>query len=583
MSKKKNAEAEGIGCVGNGTGAGYPANDAAFFEGSVSAGGADAAVLGNPAKSQGFFKRLTNPPQPDGWMTTKKERMDYGLYFMGQNFFYTIVTSFLTTYLLMQGIALVQIAGVMLAVKVWDAINDAIFGGLIDKVKFKGKNKFLPWLRISVVFIPIATVLIFWIPSAAATGVKLAWFAIAYLLWDTAYTVCDVPIFGMVTTMTSNLGERNSLMSRGRIFGGIGGGFTALLMTVLASEKVGVSFGWIAIILAVLGFAVMLPICIRGKERNITKEEAEQKFSMREMFRYLKKNKYLLIYYAGFILSGALATHQTLGMFVAYYLFGSALFNLILTLLTMVPLVIFALFTPAILKRVDKFKFFMACQIFMAVFWVLTYIVGYDNVGLFIALSVLKALPLGATGIMMFMFTPDCAEYGQYKTGTDARGITFAIQTFSGKITAAISSSMGLFILGFFGWIEITATDFADLQAQNIAQPASALQGLWVVYTLIPAIGIVLAICAWAFYKLRDKDVQVMAKFNAGEITREEAEGALGGRYDDKNEKLVKQYLAKKESAASQKPSKKKDYIGPDDVPRNERYKHIDYDGYDMM
>ena len=31
----------------------------------------------------------------------------------------------------------------------------------------------------------------------------------------------------------------------------------------------------------------------------------------------------------------------------------------------------------------------------------------------------------------------------------------------------------------------------------------------------------------YLFYKLRDKDVQVMARYNAGEITREEAEAQL--------------------------------------------------------
>ena len=48
------------------------------------------------------------------------------------------------------------------------------------------------------------------------------------------------------------------------------------------------------------------------------------------------------------------------------------------------------------------------------------------------------------------MFTPDCAEYGQFKSGISAKGITFAIQTFSVKITAAISSSLALFLLGLF-------------------------------------------------------------------------------------------------------------------------------------
>lgn len=47
---------------------------------------------------------------------------------------------------------------------------------------------------------------------------KIIWATLAYMLWDTAYTLCDVPIFGIVTTMTTDQKERISLNSIGRMF-----------------------------------------------------------------------------------------------------------------------------------------------------------------------------------------------------------------------------------------------------------------------------------------------------------------------------------------------------------------------------
>ena len=47
---------------------------------------------------------------------------------------------------------------------------------------------------------------------------KIIWATLAYMLWDTAYTLCDVPIFGIVTTMTIDQKERVSLNSIGRLF-----------------------------------------------------------------------------------------------------------------------------------------------------------------------------------------------------------------------------------------------------------------------------------------------------------------------------------------------------------------------------
>ena len=133
-----------------------------------------------------------------------------------------MITSFLTTYLLFQGVDPVKSGTVMLIVKIWDAINDAVFGCIFDKAKFKSKQKFLPWLKISLPIIPLATALLYMIPNGVGEMVKLLWFALAYIFWDTAYTVCDVPIYTMVTTITSNLDERNTLMSRRQIFSGIG-------------------------------------------------------------------------------------------------------------------------------------------------------------------------------------------------------------------------------------------------------------------------------------------------------------------------------------------------------------------------
>jgi len=105
-------------------------------------------------------------PNPPGFMTTKKERFSYWTYFIGQNIYYNITAAFISTYLAMQGINLAKVAIVLLIVKIWDAINDPIFGFIFDKVRFKNGQKSLPWLRIAVTLIPVVTIVLFSIPSA---------------------------------------------------------------------------------------------------------------------------------------------------------------------------------------------------------------------------------------------------------------------------------------------------------------------------------------------------------------------------------------------------------------------------------
>ncbi len=465
------------------------------------------------------------------WQTSLKERNSYLVYFTGQNVFYFLVANFLTTYLMMTGIDMVKASAVVMAVKVWDAINDALFGALFDKVKFKNGQKCLPWVRISTVLIPVASVLLFVIPTASSETVKLIWFGVAYIFWDTAYTICDVPIYTMVTTITSNLDERNILMSRRQILSGIGLGVITIAFTILPGEYVGLSYTWTVVIVSLLAAAMMVPIGITGKERNYVPSANDGSFTMKEMFSYLFKNKYLLIFYGAYIIANACLTNSSLNLIASYYLFGNSMFNLIISVFSAAPQFIAALVVPALVRKFDKFKVYFWSNVAMIVTGLMIFVAGYENVVFFVILTIIRSIPMAIVGVMNFMFTPDCAEYGKYKTGTEAKGITFAIQTFSVKIAAAVASALSLFALGCFGWKEVTASSFEELASMGVTQTPEALKGLWITYALIPVLGYLFSIGLYIFYKLNDKDVQIMAKCNSGEITREEAEKQLSRKY----------------------------------------------------
>ena len=142
------------------------------------------------------------------WQTTKTERKSYYSYFFGQNMIYHMIAAYLTTFLILIGVDPFKSASVVLVVKIWDAVNDAVFGVIFDKIKFKSNQKYIPWLKIACALTPAATIALFIIPTSTSETVKLIWFALAYIVWDTAYTLCDVPAFGIITAMTSNIEER---------------------------------------------------------------------------------------------------------------------------------------------------------------------------------------------------------------------------------------------------------------------------------------------------------------------------------------------------------------------------------------
>lgn len=465
------------------------------------------------------------------WQTQPGERKSYYSYFFGQNMIYSLVSGYLTTFLLLIGVDPVKSAAVMLAVKVWDAVNDAIFGVIFDKITFKSGKKYIPWLKIACALTPAATIAIFVIPTAASETVKLIWFALAYIIWDTAYTLCDVPAFGIITAMTSSIEERNTILSLKGVSGGIGTALTTVFVTVLISEFVGLSYNWTSIIIAAVAMATMFPVCYHCQERHQTIDE--EQFTVRRMIKYVISNKYLLIYYVGYIFYSGAQTYGTLQLITAYYIFNNTLASLITGTVAALPQLVMALLVPKIIRKMDKTKLF---RISVLATLLLSFLIipTRNSFVLFTIAYMLRAIPLGIIGVLAFTFTPDCAEYGQYTTGTEAKGITFAIQTFAVKLAAAISGSLGLALLGLFGFKTFEGVDsFEGLEAINAVaqQTPEALDGLWFTYNVVPIFGFAIGFIIWMFYKLNDKDVQIMADYNVGNITREEAEKLLSRKY----------------------------------------------------
>ena len=163
-------------------------------------------------------------------------------------------------------------------------------------------------------------------------------------------------------------------------------------------------------------------------------------------------------------------------------------------------------------------------------------IMGYGNVVVYIIMFTIRSIPLAVVALEMFIFTPDCAEYGYFKSGTEAKGITFAVQTFMAKLTGSISGSLGMFLLGLqsVGWKMVEVSSFQELEQSGVTQTPHALNMLWLIFMLIPAVGGLLAYIVWLFYDLKDKDVQIMIECNTGKISREEALSKMSKKYDIK-------------------------------------------------
>jgi Na+/melibiose symporter-like transporter len=471
-------------------------------------------------------------------MTTRRDRLCYYSGFAGAVGESLIVGAYLNTFLLLSGINLAAVAVALGVIKVIDAIDDVIFGYLIDRIKFRrqgffnrflGKGKYLPWMRAVFLFLPLTGMMIFQMPFDLSDTAKLTWFTISYFLYDLSYTLMDVPMNSAIMTLTDSLDERNKIVMQRTYPQFIIGLLISIVAIVLISEQVGVSMANGALILSVFVLVMLIPL-FAVRERNVDVKEVDEKYSFTDMLKYLKSNKYLAILYLGNIAKGVFGTGSAVGLFVAFYLFRNAQFSIFYVVIGIIPILVINAFIPSLAKKYDKFKMSFIMTVISVFTTAVVYFAGYASLPRHIILASLNIIPAGFSGIMLGYLIQNCVEYGKYKSGVDGTGISFAIQTFSIKITA-ISSSIGIFILSLFGWKTIEATDFADLAAQNVTQSAEALRGLWIVNTAIPIIGALLGVIIWSFYRLKDKDVAIMLKVNEGKISREEGEKLMSRKY----------------------------------------------------
>ena len=458
-----------------------------------------------------------------------KERLSYWTFGAGMLIFYQIVASFLNTFILFQGVSMLKVSAIILGVKVWDAVNDPLFAFIFDRIKFK-KEKCLPWLRIAAIVMPFASIAFFHMPSHWTESGKLIWFAVTYILWDFCFTINDIPFYSMSTTMTLDTAERDTIYNVARVFNGGGYFFVQIVMTWLIGEACGMSFANASLIVCCVGLPFIIPLCFICKERYAVteKSQAAEKYTLKQMWTFLRSNKYLLIMYACQVLADLLNTGSAAGLLGTYYVYGGTKWAIVLTLIGMLPGPIFGLLLPRWLKKVDRFTIYMTAVIMQFSWNVLNgfmYPLGFATKELAYYGTILTAIPGVIRSIVAYSFTLDTLEYGRYKTGIDGTGINFAIQTLSTKLPSSIGTSLGVLLLGLTGIVTVEADSIAQLMEMQVVQTRDALLNMHFAGCIPGLLSSGLSIfLLLTFYKLRTKDVAIMARYNAGEITREECD-----------------------------------------------------------
>lgn len=158
------------------------------------------------------------------------KRIGYGIGDLGCNLVFSTMASYLMVfYTDVFGITAAAAGTMMLVTKFIDALTDTGMGLIVDRTHTRwGQGR--PYFLFGAVPFALFTFLTFYIPDSGNTG-KLIWAYVTYCLLCTAYTVVNIPLNMIVPKLTSDIHERNCLVSTRMVCAMLG---TAVVMSITA-------------------------------------------------------------------------------------------------------------------------------------------------------------------------------------------------------------------------------------------------------------------------------------------------------------------------------------------------------------
>lgn len=430
---------------------------------------------------------------------TTREKVFYGIGGLGENMIFALSSTFLLPFFTdVLGIGAGVAGTIFLIARIWDAINDPIMGTLVDKTKTRW-GKMRPYLLFAALPVCILTILSFCVPDIGRTQ-KTVYAVIVYILWGMAFTICDIPYNGLSSTLSSSTTERTKLLSFSKILVAIGTGIPVLLVPLMVPLFGGGdgAKGYLitTILISVVGMGLFLFAFFGTKERVHTTGE---KITVGKIFKTTVKNKPLLLLVSSGILASLRYLPQSAGMYFATYNLGNQAFFTILGAVIIGSTIFSIMLTPLLLKKLSKRDLYVYSSIFGAVVAFIMYFVGYQSIPVICILLFLECLPIGIFNILLPAMIADSVDYGEWKTGQRTEGVCFAGSSFIFKVTSGLTAFITGIVLSAVGFVEGQPT-----------QTDEVLHGIFLLVTILPAIGGLLCCIPMMFYKFTE-DVQRQA------------------------------------------------------------------------
>ena len=418
------------------------------------------------------------------------KRIGYGIGDLGCNLVFSTMASYLMVfYTDVFGITAAAAGTMMLVTKFIDAFTDTGMGLIVDRTHSKwGQGR--PYFVVGAIPFAVFTFLTFFIPDLGSSG-KLVWAYVTYCLLCTAYTVVNIPLNTIVPRLTSDVHERDILVSTRMVCAMLG---TAIVMSITAPLVKFFGNGNEArgylVTMTIYGIAAMIIffITFASTEEVVPPTVTQKHSSLTQDFKGLTGQAWILFLLNLFYFSLYVVRSTTVIYYFKYNLGRSDWLSLvgILGILSGLPML---LLLPTLEKKFSK-RSLMFFSVILYIAGDLLIFVGRNSAACLLIGLVITGLGIYGIFGITFAMQPDVIDYSEYKKNASVAGLIAAFQGFF------VKGGMGLtsFIIGAFlkngGYVA------------NAVQTEKALSYIEICFIWIPIVLCVIIAVLTYFYRL---------------------------------------------------------------------------------
>ena len=426
---------------------------------------------------------------------TLRERIAFFGGGLGETMIFITISSFLMFfYTEVMGISPMVVGTLFLVARIWDAVNDPLMGTMADRTKAR-MGSFRPYIAYGAIPLSLFTVLCFTNPQLSMTG-KIVWAYVTYIGMGMLYTLVDLPFLSLMSVATQNQDERNSL-SAARSWGAqlgllISTGSMMALVGLFGKGDQAKGYQLAMLLFASFSAVLFIFLAVSSKERAPV--PPKQNMGVKEGLKLLSTNNpwivlniFFVVFFLYMIIRYAFSMY-----YVTFYLKNQQVFGPYMIMST-IPSFFVIPFVPYLSRKFGK-KMTLSIGALTILVSGLVYFIAKTSIPLVFVAAAINGLGMGVLHPTMWAMLPDTVEYGEWKTGKRAPGLTVSAASFAQKAAQ-----------GLAGWLAGLILTVIAFQQGVPVQTEQTISGLYTWNALIPVLFGILTVIVMKFYSLDEK------------------------------------------------------------------------------